>query len=262
MVGRIGRAWSFMAEAFKGGSIGQVRPALVDLADFSAGIGMHYFAGIAYHNEATAALAQADFATARATARRARSELSMTQTDVLPSSLMTEALAAVEGGDMSGLALAREATAASEAQPDVLADGAYLACLHGDLERAAALELRLKRSLLERQVQIGLRTQAAFAEATYLSVLGQYRAALHRIEVLSSTPHDDFDRATRLAFFAALLSVLLRTRDARHRVRSALRVCDQQQAWRWQQRLRILGFHHHGRRTGVPARGVPCGIEE
>ena len=204
---------------------------------------MHYFSGIAHHNEATAALAQADYSLARSLAMRARGELAISRTDVLASSLMTEALAAVEAGDVAaGMGLAREATAVDSAQPDVLSDGAYLACLHGDLDRAAALTLRLKRALLESHVQVGLQTHAAFAEASYLTVLGHHRAAAQRIDALRSTTHDELDRATRISFLTALMAVLLHSRDAKARVRQALRTCDQQQAWRWQQRLRVLEF--------------------
>jgi hypothetical protein len=243
VVALVGRAWALMAEAFDGGPVTLVRPALQDLAASSSRLGMHYFAGIAHHNEATAALAQADYSLARTLAVRARSELAISRTDVLASSLMTEASAAVEAGDVAvGMSLAREATSVDNVQPDVLSDGAYLACLHGDLDRAAALTLRLKRALLESHVQVGLQTHAAFAESTYLTVLGHHRAAALRIGTLKSTTHDELDRATRLDFIGALVAVNLHSREAKQRVRQALRTCDQQQAWRWQQRLRILEF--------------------
>jgi LuxR family maltose regulon positive regulatory protein len=236
----VGRAWGHMVEAFRGGPIGPARLTYRELAAAATALGMHHFAGIALHNEATAALAQADLASAKATAAQAMQELLVSRSGVLPSAMMTEAIAALELGDIrNGNRLAVEAAAAADAQPDVWADGAYLAAFHGDLDRATELALRIRRALADGPPP-ALRVHASFAELALLQVMGQHREAMKHALGLVETAHHDLDHATRAAFMLANLSIVVNSRDARHRLKEARAICDKQQAWRWQHRLRIL----------------------
>ena len=200
-----------MRTACRGGSISDARRSLDLLAEDSGRAGLHHFAGIALHNAATAALAQGDYEGAASLAVRAWAALSTSPVNasVRPSTLVTQALASAELGDLvQGVALAQEAVAAPNAHPDVLADSAYLAAVCGDIQRAESLEHRLRRVVSNGPAQVGSRHQAAVARVTRLIAAGRFEDARASASQMADGRHDELDGISRSAFLVALLSSL------------------------------------------------------
>ena len=240
---RLAHAWALMRTACQGGSISDARRSLDLLAEDSVRSGLTHFAGIALHNAATAALAQGDYQEAVGLATRAQQTLSNSPADasIRPSAIITQALALAELGDHAqGLALAQEAVGAPNAHPDVLADGAYLAAISGDFQRAESLEHRLHRLISSGPAQVGARHQAAVARVSRLVAAGCLDEALARTSELQVGRFDELDGASRSAFLVALVSYLTGQSSAAQDILDALRASDAQQAWRWEVRVRIV----------------------
>ena len=243
IVRRLAHAWALMRTACQGGSISDARRSLDLLAEDSVRGGLTHFAGIALHNAATAALAQGDYREAVALAMRAQQTLSNSPVDasIRPSAMVTQALALAESGDYGqGIALAQEAVAAPNAHPDVLADGAYLSAICGDLQRAESLEHKLHRLISSGPAQVGARHQAAVARVSRLVAAGCFDDALARTSELQVGRFDELDGASRSAFLVALVSYLTGRLSLAQDIVDALRTSDAQQAWRWEARVRII----------------------
>ena len=261
IVNLVARAWTLMRTACRGGSISDARRSLDLLAGDSGRAGLHHFAGIALHNAATAALAQGDFEGAASLAVRARETLSTSPVNasIRPSSLVTQALAAAELGNLAqGVALAQEAVAVPYAHPDVLADSAYLAAVCGDIQRAESLEHRLHRVMSSGPAQVGSRHQAAVARVTRLIAAGRFEEAQETASQLTEGRHDELDGVSRSAFLVALLSSLNGLPSAQQDVLDALRVAEAQRAWRWEFRLRILESVVCGDGASLARRVLDC----
>ena len=243
IVGRLARAWSLIRTACQGGSISDARRSLDLLAEDSSRRGLIHFAAIAFHNAATAALAQGDYSDAIGLAERAQQTLSNSPVDatVRPSAMVTQALALAELGDYAqGIALAQDAVAVPGAHPDVLADSAYLAAVCGDTQRAESLEHRLRRLISSGPAQVGACHQAAVARVTSLLASGQFEAAISSAHELQGGQFDELDGISRGAFLVALASCLTKQSTVRQAVLDGLRVAESQQAWRWEVRIRIV----------------------
>ena len=253
-VGRLARAWSLIRAACQGGSISDARRSLDLLAEDSSRRGLIHFAAIAFHNAATAALAQGDYSDAVGLAERAQQTLSNSPVDasVRPSAMVTQALALAELGDYTrGFALAEEAAAVPSAHPDVLADGAYLAAVCGDTQRAKSLEHRLRRLISSGPAQVGAYHQAAVARVTRLLASGQFEAAISSAHELQGGQFDELDGISRGAFLVALASCLTKQPSVREAIRDGLRVAESQQAWRWEVRIRVVESSVNGDRGSL-----------
>ena len=243
VVNRLSEAWSFMRQACQGGSIAPARRSLDLLAAEATSAGLSHFAGIAFHNAATAALAQGEYIDASELAASALEAIAKSPVDasIGPSSLITLALAKAELGYVDeGVELATRAAAHADVHPDVLADCAYLAAIRGDVQRAESLEHRLKRLVASGPVQVGAHHQAAVARATRLIVTGRAGDVLATTDELMAGSQDELDGVCRSAYLVALASTVVGSTSARADVDRALALAETQQAWRWEYRLRIL----------------------
>jgi DNA-binding SARP family transcriptional activator len=243
VVERLGHAWRLILAAFVGESISDARSALRDLVAQTSSMGLRYFAGVALHNEATAALAQGDYEQAYRLASQARVELTASPAGgrVESSSTMTQAVAAFELGLMDeGLSLARTATSDSNADPDVLADAIYVAAVTGDADRAAILESRLARKLAGGATHVGSRSQAAYARIACLVTQGCYSDASLQADELAASAQEEMDSVSRSAYIRAMLATISDESSAVEEATQSLAAAESQNAWRWEARLRIL----------------------
>jgi DNA-binding SARP family transcriptional activator len=243
VVDRLAHTWALMREACQGGSISDARRSLDLLGTEASRASLGHFAAIAFHNAATAALAQGDFEDAARLAGQTRRALvgSPVDASIGPSSLVTQALALAELGKVNeGMALAAEAVSAPDAHPDVLADAAYLATVTGDCQRAETLEHRLRRLIASGPAQVGARHQAVVARVTRLVASGRFEEAVLGAGLLDDGRLDELDGVTRSAYLVALASALLAMPTAPEDITHALSAADSQKAWRWEFRLRIL----------------------
>ena len=232
-----------MRSACRGGAIPDARRALDWLGEESARAGLTHFAGIALHNAATAALAQADFADAVNKSRASRKTLDGSPVDasVRHSTLATMAIAEAEAGNAArAFGLMQDAVGAVDAHPDVLADAVYLAAVTGNALQAESLEQRLRRLVSTEPVQVGARHQAAVATVTRLLAAGQFAAASAQAESLAEGRFDELDGVTRTAFLKAHCAVLVGSPSAARDVREALETAERQRTWRWEIRVRLL----------------------
>jgi DNA-binding SARP family transcriptional activator len=235
--------WSLMRNACRGGPISDARRALDWLGEESGKGGLTHFAGIAYHNAATAALAQADYADAIRQSYASRKTLGLSPVDasVRHSTLATMAIAEAEAGNPArAQVLMHEAESADDLHPDVLADAVYLAAVVGNCQQAESLEQRLDRLISTEPVQVGARHQAAIAAVTRLLAVGQFAAAAERATHLTEGRFDELDGVARTAFLVAYCAVVNKSESAGREVCEALRIAQGQQAWRWELRLRLL----------------------
>lgn len=243
VVKRIARAWHLILSAFRGDSVADARSALRDLVAQTSTAGLRYFAGVALHNEATAALVQGDYDQAYRLSKLARIELlaSPTDAEIGPSSIMTQAIAACELGRVDeGLSLAREATAQKNPHPDVLADAVYIAAITGDTDYANVVEHRLARVMAEGPLQVGARSQARYARITNLIVEGEYMEALTHADELLYGPNEEMDSVSRSSYLQATLATLVGRPSAPSDAARSLVLAESQGAWRWETRIRVV----------------------
>jgi ATP/maltotriose-dependent transcriptional regulator MalT len=244
VVSRLGQSWALIRTACQGGSIGDARKSLMRLVAEADDENLGHFAGIAMHNAATAALAQGDFRDASILAERARVTLVGSRGDagVWPSALAIRALAEAESGRIDeGVQLMEEAAASPQALPDVLADAAYLAAIRGDRSRARTHEHGLRRRVSSGSPEVGVVFLAEVARITTLMSDGRFGDASARArERLTPLAHDDLDGVARAAYIVALTAALARRQTIHDDLVRALASVENQQAWRWDIRVRVL----------------------
>ena len=243
IVDRLRKTWALAGAACEGGSISEARRSLDRLGAEAGRAGLSHFAGIALHNAATAALAQADYQDAVQLALRAQTALAKSKVDedVRPSAMAVQAVATAEQGQLAeAIALVEEAMAAPVVHPDVLADAAYLTCIAGDVHRARTLEDGLRRAIASGQAQVGATYLAGVVRFMRLVVNGDYADALVVADGLRYDARDELDGTARTLYLVALASLLAARESALDDARAALAATDAQQAWRWEFRARIL----------------------
>jgi DNA-binding SARP family transcriptional activator len=243
VVARLTSTWSLMGIAAQGGSLSDAGRSLGRLSRDATRAGLTHFAGIALHNAATVALAQAEYSKAVQLAIEAGATLATSKVDegVRPSALAVQASALAELGRISeAVALSEQAVLMVGAHPDVYADAAVLATISGDPERAQSLEHRLRRAVRSGSTQVGVRHLARVTKVIRLACTGDVDGALAEARTLDGDARDELDGVSRARYLLALTSALVRTDEALDLTRAAILVAESQQAWRWDFRLRML----------------------
>jgi ATP/maltotriose-dependent transcriptional regulator MalT/DNA-binding SARP family transcriptional activator len=237
------RAWHQLLVAYRGGSILCARQALVSHAMETSREGLDFHAGVSLHNASVAALAQSDYDDARRLAGSALEKLagSGAAEEVWPAAAIVMALAELESGDWDeGLRLLQEAVSAPKTSLDVYAEAAYVAAITGETDEAWLLLDRFGRAGAGRPWGVGVESLDLFARVMVLLSEGELRQAQRLGEQLVQDPNPDLDGLARRACVLSLLSTLARRADAATLTAEARRLMEQQQAWRWGARLRIV----------------------
>lgn len=236
-------SWRHLLAAADGGSIGEAVRALGRIAASQAQSALHYFAGITFHNTATAELARGNHRSAHVLAAKAISHLE--RTDVYGSvsastrSLMAQALA--EGGDIEeALRLASAVAGEPTATADAIAEAAYLHAVCGRTRQARLLIARFERGDARWAGDPTSQAVGCYARAA-ISMGGRDLKAVNReIGLLERIEPVEFDAPSRLAVLRAHTALVERAPSATQLARDAVRICAAQDAWRWSARARIL----------------------
>jgi DNA-binding SARP family transcriptional activator len=243
VVARLTSTWALMGIASQGGSLSEAGRSLNRLSLDASRAGLTHFAGIALHNEATVALAQADYKMAVQLAIEAGATLATSRVDesVRPSTLVVRASALAELGRIGeAIALSDEAVMMVGAHPDVYADAAFLASVSGDRERAESLEHRLRKVVHSGSTQVGALHLARVTRVVRLICSGDAPAALVEARTLDCDARDELDGVSRARYLLAHASTIVGSDEALALTRAAISVAEAQQAWRWDFRLRLL----------------------
>lgn len=243
VVNRLADAWALIGAACAGGSITRARSSLDTLARSAGKQSLSHFEGIALHNSATAALSQADYDDAVRISGRARAVMANSPPDasIQPSTMMVEALAIAEVGELDrGIALAQEAVSSAGAHLDVVADAAYFAAIRGNLQDASVLEARLAREMANGPTQVGTPHQLEVARITRLLASGRFDSALSSAQGLVAQSGDELDGISRGKYLVATASYLSGAQQLQAVVSEARQAIQRQQAWRWEYRLRLV----------------------
>jgi DNA-binding SARP family transcriptional activator len=239
----VSTAWRQLLIACRGGSISDASESLQQLAVSQRSMGLRYFAGVALHNAAGAELARAHHAEALRLAQEALVQLEQVDdgAGILASTRSVIATVSAEQGQLAeGL---REAAAAANepgVTADAIAEAAFLHAVTGRFERARAYLARFDQGDAPWSRELPSKAQAAHARFALRMGEGDLSAASAALEALQSMEAADMDTKSRTAVAAATLALLRGQSDARDVATEAIRACNEQHAWRWMYRARIV----------------------
>ena len=89
--------------------------------------------------------------------------------------------------------------------------------------------------------QIGTPHQASIVQVTRSIASGRFEEAAKLARRLSDEPSDELDGPSRGAYLLALAEFLVSSRSTLARIEAATSIVKHQQAWRWDDRLRLIG---------------------
>ena len=241
---RIADSWTSILAGAAGGALQAVCDSLQLLAREQSSQGLHYYAGISFHNAASVALTLGDFVVGLDLGAAALLEFDKVAGPVveLASTHTVLAMCALEIGDTRR---SKEefilALATGQTLVDVLGDCAWAAAITGDSRQASAYLSQAERLIVARApVELGASEAVAYASAALFGTEGRWQDAFAVAFSLSARTTAESDYLCRLHTSQALVSLRSNRSNAETIARRGLALAVRQGARRWEARLRIL----------------------